>query len=227
MVTGKRTLRTKDLLPRREPDRRSSASAVAHLGFPSLLLPPRAHFPPRASLRTRGGTVFARAVARPAHSPPPRPPPPRATARSFARALARLAAHRADKPSPSSPRRSRRVAPRSALGSGETRPGSSAHRSRDMATLANANGLNPNQVRARPRPRRAIARRRVRARARARAPRDQPILSTFEPFRVAFRDDRAAPLPPLTRPNARPFIHRAPPAPRPTPPRSSSRSPRW
>ena len=220
MVTGKRTLRTKDLLPRREPDRRSSASAVAHLGFPSLLLPPRAHFPPRASLRARGGTVFARAVARPAHSPPraPRPARDRPVVRSRPRAS--RGASRGQTLS-LLPRRSRRVAPRSALGSGETRPGSSAHRSRDMATLANANGLNPNQVRARPRPRRAIARRR-RARARARAPRDQPILSTFEPFRVAFRDDRAAPLLSRDRTHARLFT----PPPRPTPPRSS-RSPRW
>ena len=183
---------------------------------PSPRALPPSRVPPgsrRHGLRSRGRTAGA--------LPPPAPPAPRATARSFARALARLAAHRADKPSPSSPRRSRRVAPRSALGSGETRPGSSAHRSRDMATLANANGLNPNQVRARPRPRRAIARRR-RARARARAPRHQPILSTFEPFRVAFRDDRAAPLLSRDRTHARLFT----PPPRPTPPRSS-RSPRW
>lgn len=189
------------------------------LGVPFAPPPSRAHFPPRASLRARGGTVFARAVARPAHSPPPAPPAPRATARSFARALARLAAHRADiKPSPSSSLDAR-GASHPARRSVRARHAPVPRRTARATWRRSRTRTGSTPTRCAPGPGPGA---RSRAAAAERAPRHQPILSTFEPFRVAFRDDRAAPLLSRDRTHARLFT----PPPRPTPPRSS-RSPRW
>ena len=183
---------------------------------PSPRALPPSRVPPgsrRHGLRSRGRTAGA--------LPPPAPPAPRAAARSFARALARLAAHRADKPSPSSldargasfPLGARfgRDTPRF-LGAplatwrrSRTRTGSTPTRC--------ARGPAPARDRAPPPPS-----------ARARARRATNLSIRFRAFSRRFPERRSGP------PSSRDRTHAHSPrphAPRPTPPRSSSRSPRW